>query len=394
LPCDVDNILRSKCQACHGAVPKFGAPMPLVTYADLHKPASSNPSLKVYQVLNTRVHSETSPMPPRGQTPLAESEKARLNEWVNQGAPAGDRTCTDLVPPGDLNALSGPQYLPCTPDVTIKAHASGSTAEYTVPTSFTNTYSCFTFRNPFPSGKHAVAWAPIIDNDQIVHHWILYGMNSGTHGGVATGNPCYLATINGTMVAGWAPGGANAVMDSDLSLDLNYPYYTLQVHHANRTGSTQTDASGVAFCSGSPRQNVGGIITLGTTNISIPAGARDYSTTGTCNNISADGRTNMTIVGTSPHMHLLGRGFRTEHVGQADLSNIPVGQWDFDVQRAYPQLPRRTVRPNEVLKTTCWYSNPTSRTVGYGPNTEQEMCYDFVTAYPYSNAVKKCGPAI
>jgi hypothetical protein len=293
-----------------------------------------------------------------------------------------------------LNALSGPQYLPCTPDVTVKAHASGSTAKYPVPTSFTNTYTCFTFRNPFPSGKHAVAWAPIIDNSAIVHHWILYGMSSGTDGAVATGTPCYLATAQGTMVAGWAPGGANAVMDSDLSLDLNYNYYTLQVHHSNRTGSAQTDASGVAFCTGAPRQNVGGIITLGTSNIAIPAGATNYSTTGSCTNISRDGRTEMTIVGTSPHMHLLGTGFRTEHLGQDDLSFIPVGSWDFDVQRAFPQTPRRVVRPNEVLRTTCTYRNPGTRQVNYGPATTDEMCYDFVTAYPYSNAVKKCGPAI
>ena len=29
LPCDVDEILSTKCQTCHGASPKFGAPFPL-----------------------------------------------------------------------------------------------------------------------------------------------------------------------------------------------------------------------------------------------------------------------------------------------------------------------------------------------------------------------------
>ncbi|HMJ15707.1 MAG TPA: hypothetical protein VK524_30030, partial [Polyangiaceae bacterium] len=390
LPCDIDNILREKCQACHGSTPKFGAPMPLTTYADLLKPSSVSGET-VWQRMNGRVNHATSPMPPIGQTPLTDAQKARLNEYFGQRAPAGTTTCTNLVPPGDLNALSGPEYLPCTPNVQLTAHAAGSTAKYNVPTSFSNTYSCFTFRNPFPSGQHSLAFAPIIDNDRIVHHWILYGMSSGSDGAVVTGGSCYTATVNGTMVAGWAPGGANAVMANDVSLNLNYPFYTLQVHHSNMTGSAQTDASGVAFCSGSPRQNVAGIITLGTSSITIPAGATNVSATGTCGNISADG-SDITVISTSPHMHLRGNAFRTEHWGYDDLSNIP--RWDFDVQRSYPLFPRRVVKRNETLRTTCWYNNPTTRAIGYGPATTDEMCYDFITAYPYDKAIHKCGPAI
>src|SRR5262245_32785027 len=43
--CQVQSILRDNCQDCHGAQPLFGAPMPLVTFDNLHAHAVTNPSL-------------------------------------------------------------------------------------------------------------------------------------------------------------------------------------------------------------------------------------------------------------------------------------------------------------------------------------------------------------
>jgi hypothetical protein len=394
LPCDIENILREKCQACHGATPKYGASMPLTTYADLLKPAPANPSVPVWQMMQWRVNHPTSPMPPIGQTPLTDSQQARLNAYFAQQAPSGTQTCTDLVPPGDLSSLAGPEYLPCTPNVRLKAHAPSSTTPYSVPAAYTNTYSCFTFRNPFAAGQHAVAWAPIIDNDAIVHHWVLFGMESGTDGRVSQADECYAAGGFGTTVAAWGPGGTNSVLDGDVSLGLDYPFYTLQVHYSNTTAAAQTDASGVAFCSGAPRPNVAGMITLGSVEVNVPAGASNVvGAESICDELSIDG-TPITIVSTSPHMHVLGRGFRTEHWGHDDLSYIPIGEWNFDTQKTYFKRPRRVVQPTDVLRTTCWYSNPTGRAVGYGPATSDEMCYDFLIGYPYDSAVTRCGPSL
>src|SRR5262245_40534031 len=38
LPCNVNKVMVNSCQNCHGATPIGGAPMALVTFADLHKP--------------------------------------------------------------------------------------------------------------------------------------------------------------------------------------------------------------------------------------------------------------------------------------------------------------------------------------------------------------------
>jgi hypothetical protein len=37
LPCDVDKVLKSRCQTCHGSNTQFGASAPLVTHDDLVK---------------------------------------------------------------------------------------------------------------------------------------------------------------------------------------------------------------------------------------------------------------------------------------------------------------------------------------------------------------------
>jgi hypothetical protein len=241
----------------------------------------------------------------------------------------------------------------------------------------------------------------IIDDDRVIHHWILFGTDnesSWPYGGITSGYPCMAATAN-THVTGWAPGGENTVLPSDVGLELDYKRFILQVHYNNTAHNGAADASGVAFCTAprSSRQNIAGIVTLDTTTINIGGRVTNATETGTCNNLSEDG-TALTMIGTSPHMHLLGTGFRTTHrrgtQALPDLSYIPNGTWSFEQQRHYALNPRVEVRANDVLQTTCTYSNPGSAPIGFGPGTGQEMCYDFVTVYPYDKAVKKCGPSI
>jgi hypothetical protein len=104
--------------------------------------------------------------------------------------------------------------------------------------------------------------------------------------------------------------------------------------------------------------------------------------------------TPITIVSALPHMHIIGSSFRTEHLGHADLTNLPPGSWDFDTQKTYVLNPRRVVQPGEILRTTCTYANPGTTPVVFGAATTDEMCYNFVTAYPYAKAKQKCGPPI
>src|SRR5687767_9080962 len=60
----IKALLQESCTGCHGTQLLGGAPMPLVTLEDLHKPAKSNASKKVYELLVPMMTNAADPMPP------------------------------------------------------------------------------------------------------------------------------------------------------------------------------------------------------------------------------------------------------------------------------------------------------------------------------------------
>lgn len=106
LPCEIAALLAAECQSCHSSPPK-GAPMPLVTHAELTAPAASDPSRTVAQRSLERMKSATSPMPPSGAS-LADI--ATLEAWVAAGAPKGSCGST---PDAGPSTPPGPQPTVC-----------------------------------------------------------------------------------------------------------------------------------------------------------------------------------------------------------------------------------------------------------------------------------------
>jgi hypothetical protein len=341
------------------------------------------------QVWNVMKSAVESGRMPQGTTLTAE-ERAALDRWFNESGAGTLQECKNVTPPPP--AQIGPDYLPCTRDQMkyFRAHANPSnpndTAEYPVPRNTIDRYVSFPFPSPFAAGEQAIAWAPDIDDERVIHHYILYGTTSPG------------AVAGGTFVAGWAPGGPNAMMAPDLGLVLDYPHFYLQVHYNNPPeGVDTTDSSGVAFCTvpkERARPNPVGIVTLGSIGINIPPGAVNHKITGTCNNLSASGK-QLTIVAGSAHMHKTGTGFTTEHFNAAGaplgmITNVPIGTWSFDNQKPQPLLERRPYNNGERLVTNCYYTNPTTRAVTFGEGTSDEMCFDFMSVYPYTDAKKLC----
>ncbi|HEY2734172.1 MAG TPA: hypothetical protein VGI70_09310, partial [Polyangiales bacterium] len=59
--CSALGVFRNKCQTCHGTDRMYGAPMSLVTYDDLQKPAATDATKKVYQMVSMRIHDANRP---------------------------------------------------------------------------------------------------------------------------------------------------------------------------------------------------------------------------------------------------------------------------------------------------------------------------------------------
>jgi hypothetical protein len=101
LPCDVQAILQTNCTSCHTDPPVSG-PMGLETYADLTKPAVTNPSVTVAQLCLTRMQDTAKPMPPGGA--LSATDIATFQAWVTAGAPTG--TCAAAADAGNPYATA------------------------------------------------------------------------------------------------------------------------------------------------------------------------------------------------------------------------------------------------------------------------------------------------
>jgi len=84
LPCEVEAVLRARCQSCHSAPPASGVPMALISYADLAAPARSDASRRVADVALARM--QLGQMPPPPAAPATAVEVAGIEDWIARGA--------------------------------------------------------------------------------------------------------------------------------------------------------------------------------------------------------------------------------------------------------------------------------------------------------------------
>lgn len=88
LPCDVQDVVDQSCGQCHGDPPRFGAPISILDFEDTRAVAPSSGDL-VFEAMQDRLDA-ASPMPPLGFPRLTSEQRAVLDAWFADGAPAGD----------------------------------------------------------------------------------------------------------------------------------------------------------------------------------------------------------------------------------------------------------------------------------------------------------------
>ena len=407
LPCAVDGVLKSSCQSCHAASPIGGAPMPLVTYADLMKPAVTQPTRKVYELVKDRIHDTKRPMPPIGS--LMPTDMAAIDAWVGGGAVSAPATesaaCAPAMP---TTSATGPSAMdgshgkivpgPGETCYDFKVHG-GTTAEDTTRFDITDGefYEQFYYKIPWGPNMVATAYATIADNAAVLHHWLLFSTNEAQPEGAHMTAP--LPTLIGTdpvLLAGWAVGGPNLVAPQDVGFELPDPgmrTINVQWHFYNSTGKPQTDASSVQICTvpKATRKNIGNITWLGTEDLygnkwfggqGMPA-HKTTSFTTTCQ----PGRKGMGandsihIMGFEPHMHRIGKHMQTS-VKKADGTMMSIFDKPFNFGNETHYYVDYELKAGEQLITSCTFDNDNDFNVTFGESTDTEMCYQFTFAYP------------
>jgi hypothetical protein len=356
LPCEVQAIIGKNCATCHSNPTKFGAPIPFVTATDIRSAG---------QRVLARVEDDALPMPPPPNARLLDSEIKVLKDWIDAGAPAG--ACTVDPPIGKPNPEPTEELPPDVTCYTLTARQSAGGAKYSVPET-PDLYQCFDYTPPWGDKVvQVVAARPIIDNDRVLHHWILYNRSADVTDG--TNATCFGAHPDASFITGWAPGGDGMHLPADVGLRTEGGGFTLEIHYNNSAGAGQLDASGVEVCvTEKLRPKEAAVHWLGTQSLN------KLTATGTCTPVNTQP---VTILTSSPHMHLQGRHMKTvinrKGGGTETLIDEP---FDFNTQISYDTP--AVIQPGDTLTTTCTFATPTP----FGQKTNEEMCYNFVIAYP------------
>jgi hypothetical protein len=371
---------------------KYGAPMSMVTYDDLQKPAVSDKTKKVYELVSVRIHAANNPMPPMNYPRLATTELATMDGWIAAGALAGaDPTCGGQATvgttagtggAGDVMAGTGGAGAPtggndtmqwpadCQDHYKLVAYA-GSTpggGKYTVAAG-SEEHPSFFYTPPWAGAVQAVAFKPITDNAAVLHHWILYDSQ-------------------GQFVTGWAPGSEKdrPPLPADVGMYLpaanSGQQLRLDVHYNNLGGtSAEMDASGVEACVISDmskfRANTATIYGF-TGNANAPA----HQMVDNVSNCSITAQSPVHLLTNSPHMHKLGVHAKLVWTPQGGQPNVlHDAPFSFDDQQSYA-LTNIILNSGDQMQVTCSYNNTSDVNVSFGQNTEDEMCFNFALYYP------------
>ena len=381
VPCAVATILEDKCVSCHASTPLFGAPMPLVTLDHLQTGSLSRPSTSVGELSVQRAADDRNPMPPAPAARLTAAELETLSDWVAAGMPSGDACGTsdaDAGTPGDTTPDTEVWDPECEWEVEYLANSGAGVDDatpFTVPKS-ANHYECFYFDPPADIDSHGLRFSSVIDDERVVHHWLLYAeQGSGTAG---TRRGCSGSHSEATLIAGWAPGGDDWIMPPGVGMEMpTDTTYFVEIHYANPRNLTTTDRSGVRVCgTNTLQENSAATHWLGTENL-LMLGAGNHSFTGTCTpNLTQPAH----ILRSWPHMHRNGTAMFSEIIraggARETLLDVP---FSFDNQISHDTV--FTINPGDRITTRCDYRT-SDAFVTFGANTEQEMCYNFVIAWP------------
>ena len=369
LPCDVDAVLKSKCQTCHASEPKYGASTSLVTYDDLHEEHAGK---KLLDLVKQRIHDDARPMPPTPNPRLAAEEAATLDAWIAGGAKPSDARCTNAGPKDDVKPLS------CKPDTVLKAAKPFTMQQGGA----LDQYVCFGVDIDLTKKRHVTALAPKVDNKKILHHILLFQAPSSES---ADPFPCEaFGSASWKLVAGWAPGGNNLELPAEAGFpeEPGTTHWVLQLHYNNALNlAGATDRSGYEMCTTEQlRPNDAGVIAFGSTKFSIPPRA---SHTVRCDYELPSSFQGVKMFNASPHMHTRGTAMSTERLpGGTGAPEMVFEQkkFDFENQANFPIA--ASVAPGDVMRTRCSWKNPGDTTIGFGEGTGDEMCFDFIGYYP------------
>lgn len=397
---DIRPLLEQHCVACH--VEGNVGPFPLDSYAAVEEMGAS----VVDAVANRRMppwRHNPDCRPAKDATRLTDDEISKFLAWADADFAEGDPS--SFVEPSESSAP-----LVRAPDI-IVAPPVGYAPDVTRP----DDYRCLPLDLEFPEDAFITATTVAPDQKALVHHVILYAVPQSEVPTIEAldaaeegpGYTCFggSGTQLSSTLGGWTPGEAEPIINDDAAFRVPAgSKLVMQMHYnvVGLEGAAPPDQSELEIWlvpEGQPPSTLLSLTPVADTGLRIVAGDEE-SVQVSERHLTVDG---VHVVGSSPHMHLLGRSLRTEVI-RADgtvecLSDID--DWDFAWQRAYVyedgfEVP---LSIDDTVRITCTYDNSAAnqpvvngervppRDVTWGEGTFDEMCLDYlVLAAPFQGA--------
>ena len=393
---DVKPLLDQACTRCHfdggvgpGDFTTYEKAAPLAelmsafTSAGLMPPPAADPGCRDYQG--------------SGQMVVSEAQKQILADWAADGAPEGD-----------------PAEAPPPLTSSVPQHLDGADLEVRIPAyspSFRQSgdaYTCFVLETGREEGFYITGFEPLIDETSMVHHLVLMAdQNNDVRDAYGT-QPfeCHddsyetdpqLSEVSDDWVAlaAWAPGGGVIDLGEENGLWVGPgQVLVLQMHYYESSEEARflEDTSGYRMRTAETVKNEVFQLYPGPYEFVIPAEDDNYSDVQSVKWSRAFGSAGMRLLGTFPHMHVLGKSYRSwiEHADGSE-SCVIAGPYDFDNQLSYMFNEPVDWMAGDTWHNECTWDNSSSnpnqiysppQTATYGEGTGDEMCF-FIT-YGYA----------
>ncbi|OWF46130.1 tyramine beta-hydroxylase-like [Mizuhopecten yessoensis] len=269
-----------------------------------------------------------------------------------------------------------------------------------VPANETN-YYCMLFELPTDEDYHMVATTPYIDNEEVMHHIILFGCDETdspiTDVPVNVPRPCGMIAHRQctTMIGIWAVGFSGECVHRDIGFRIGrngFKKAAFQFHWNNPMLRTDfMDSSGMTlYFTANRRVHDANIMMIGQNYLAIPPGETEYTAEATCTKGCTSKKWSDTVYVTRAlnHMHYMGRKQRIEHYRDGvKLRDVTYDElYSYDSPVLYEFQDPIELRPGDELKTTCTYrSIGKDKTTFQGDGTADEMCFGFLTFHPAEN---------
>jgi len=311
-------------------------------------------------------------MPPVSNRALSTEEMATLDAWFGAGAPRASEACATTS-----GAADAPVPLSCKPTVVLEP----KTPFVMQADAKLDQYVCFGVDVERKKKQHIIGIGPKIDNTNILHHILVFETKKAIE---ANPHPCSTFQNGWKMIAGWAPGGSAFELPPEAGLPQNegVTHYAVQLHYNNAKNlAGQRDASGMELCTTEDlRPNDAAVLAFGSVRVNIPPRS---TTKIACDYVFDDRFKGATFFTASPHMHKRGQSMSTRRLVAGKSPELDVHTqaiFDFENQGGRPINVK--VAPGDVFRTECTFKNPDDKTITFGENTDDEMCFHFMNYYP------------